>query len=143
MNDFVEYYRKCFLELFDSAPAPNESLDREQLKETLRSLQLTIPTSLFEYHVFAGRHWINEELNRLRPVEELSWIDDRLIFADENQDVVCWGINRSDIALDDPVVWQGVNGDTIEWYSEKQTLSRFLMAMWKWTVTGELPPTEN
>ncbi len=142
MDDFTQFYRECFLELFGASPKPNESLEQKRLKQTLRSLRLTIPKSLFDYYEFAGRHWINEEHNRLRPVEELSWNDDRLIFADENQNVVCWGIDRSEVTLDDPVIWQGINDDTIDWYSEEQTLSRFLMAMWKWTITGELPATD-
>lgn len=64
-------------------------------------------------------------------------MDDKLVFMEENQCVVFWGIAKADLGEADPVVWQGVNGEPIEWYAEDHRLSRFLMAMWKWIMTGE------
>jgi hypothetical protein len=98
---------------------------------------LRLPQALADYYAVAGSHTINEKHNRLRPIARLEWLDDRLIFMDENQRVAIWGIHRDDLAEDDPVVWQGVNGD------ENYRLSQFLMAMWQWTVTGEQEPPDG
>jgi len=73
----------------------------------------------------------------VRSIAELEWRDDKLVFMEVNQCVVFWGIRRADLEEADPVVWQGINGEPIEWYAEDHRLSRFLMAMWKWTMTGE------
>ena len=51
--------------------------------------------------------------------------------------MVFWAVRKRDLGESDPVVWQDVNGNPIEWHAEDYRLSRFLMAMWKWTVTGE------
>ncbi len=90
----------------------------------------------------AGHHWINENHNRLYPIEKLEWMGDKLLFMEENQCVVFWGIDRADLEEADPIVWQGVNGEPIEWLAEKWRLSRFLMALWKWTMTGEIEEPE-
>jgi hypothetical protein len=101
---------------------------------------LVIPAALRDYYSLAGRHWINENHNRLRPIAGLEWMDDKLIFMEENQCVALWGIRRSDLRRSDPLVWQGVNGDPIEWFAEDYRLSQFLMAMWGWIMTGEQEP---
>ncbi len=110
------------------------------MRAELARLGMVIPVALFDYYSLAGRHSINENHNRLRPIAELEWMEDKLVFMEENQCVVYWGIRRADLGENDPIVWQGVNGEPIEWYAENYHLSRFLMAMWKWTMTGEVEP---
>ena len=134
---FKRYYTDKFREIFGSPPKPAEGLGNAAVRSALESAGLAIPTALFDYYSLAGRHWINENHNRLRPIEELEWVDDQLVFMEENQLVAFWGIRKENLIDSDPIVWQGVNGDSIEWYAENYRLSRFLMAMWKWTVTGE------
>jgi hypothetical protein len=68
---------------------------------------------------------------------ELEWIEDRLVFINENQYVVFWGINRFDLLELDPIVWQGVNCDPMEWHKEDDQHSRFLIAMWRWSMAGD------
>jgi hypothetical protein len=72
-----------------------------------------IPRALFDYYSVAGGHWINEHHDHLRSIEELEWMDDKLVFLDENQRVVYWGIDRPDLKTADPIVWQGVNGESV------------------------------
>lgn len=136
---FNTYYRERFREIFGAAPKPDEGLGDDAVRAGLWRVNLVIPTALFDYYSLAGRHWINENHDRLRPIAELEWMGDKLVFLDENQCVVFWGVDRSDLEKTDPIVWQGVNGDSIEWYQEGRRLSRFLIARWKWTMTGEEP----
>jgi hypothetical protein len=118
-------------------PKPSDGLGDEEVRLRLSQIHLVIPTSLFDYYSVAGRHWINQDHNRLRPIEQLEWMGDRLVFLEENQWVAYWGIPKEDLKTADPAVWQGVNCTPLEWCRENLCLSRFLMAMWKWTVTGE------
>jgi hypothetical protein len=72
---------------------------------------------------------------------------------EENQSVAYWGIKREDCSLPDPIVWQGQNINSIEfeieddepmeWYAEPYKISQFLMAMWKFTLTGEQEQPES
>ncbi|MFO0889129.1 MAG: hypothetical protein U0790_08310 [Isosphaeraceae bacterium] len=140
---FKEYYRRRFREILGDPPGTEEGLGDQVVRDDLDRTGLVIPTALADYYVVAGRHWINEHHNRLRPITALEWLDDRLVFMEENQAVVFWGIPNSDLDQADPIVWQGVNGERVEWYPEDYRLSRFLMAMWKWTMTGEQEPPET
>lgn len=80
--------------------------------------------------------------NRLLPPDE--WFVDagRLVFLEENQTVVFWGVPVA-AADDDPAVDQGVvNGSTIEWHSESDQCSVFLKVMFAWqAVMGGLGRT--
>jgi hypothetical protein len=102
-----------------------------------------LPAALSAYYRIAGRHPVNEMHNRLLPADELQRAHGKLIFAVENQGSVIWGLDDSDDAAD-PEVWQGQPigrdwNEGILWYSEEMPLSRFLMTMWTYTITGEAP----
>jgi hypothetical protein len=137
---FKRYYRDRFREIFGSPPRPSDGLGGEAVRAELDRVGLVIPAALSDYYSVAGRHWINENHNRLRSITNLEWLDDKLVFMEENQCVAFWGIQSTDLRRSDPVVWQGVNGEPIEWFAEDYRLSQFLMAMWKWIMTGEQDP---
>lgn len=137
---FKQYYSGSFYELFGTPPKPEEGLGDDATRAELGRFGLVIPIALFDYYSLAGHHWINDDHNRLRPIERLEWIGDKLIFMDENQGVAVWGLCKADLREADPLVWQGVDGDPIEWYPEDDTLSRFVVSMWRWTITGEDEP---
>jgi hypothetical protein len=139
---FERYYNERFREIFGTPLEPGDGLGEEAVGSALARAGVAIPAALSDYYALAGRHWINDNHNRLRPIAQLEWIDDKLVFMEENQCVAFWGIPRADLVEADPVVWQGVNGEPIEWYAEDHRLSRFLMAMWKWTMSGEEDPPE-
>lgn len=134
---FKEYYSRRFREIFGSSLQATDGLGFEAVQAKLAERQLTIPTALVDYYTLAGQHLINKEHNQLLPIEELNWIDNKLVFMQENQCVVYWGIDQADVNQQNPVIWQGINGDLIEWYEENYKLSQFIMAMWNWVVTGE------
>jgi hypothetical protein len=137
---FIEYYREEFARLFGGRPELSDGLGDEVVQAKLTALGLTIPTSLFDYYSVAGLHWINDNHDRLRPIAELEWMDDKLVFLEENQAVCYWGIRRDDLDVADPAIWRGDKGKPIEWTREGPPLSQFLMALWKWNMTGEWSP---
>jgi hypothetical protein len=131
---FREFYVSYFFELFGGAPEPTDGLGEEAVEARLTKRGLRIPKALFDYYSLAGYHWINKKRNRLRPIEELEWHKDWLVFMDDDQGVVSWGIHKWDLNTPDPRVWQGVLGEETHWLQDSSTLSQFLMDMWKETV---------
>jgi hypothetical protein len=49
---------------------------------------------------------------------------------------------NQDMLNPNPIVWQGVNSSITSWYKEEYKLNQFLMAMWKWIITGEQEDSE-
>jgi hypothetical protein len=99
-----------------------------------------IPEAMRAYYRVAGNHWLNTNHNELRTLDAFESAGGHTIFMDENQVVVQWGIRDVDLTADDPVVHQGQRVDSAyEWSPEKYTFSRFMIAMWRWTLTGEDP----
>ena len=131
---FQELYQSQFIEMLGSGPEAADGLGEEAVEAKLSQRGLHVPTALFDYYAVAGFHWINTKQNHLRPIDELDWYEDWLVFMDDEQGIVSWGIHRQDLSSPDPVVWQGVLGEEIDWFQENSTLSRFLMEMWRETV---------
>jgi hypothetical protein len=149
---FKEYYSNKFYEIFGTFLSPSDGLGEEVVGAELSKIGFLVPRALTDYYCVAGNHQINREYNILRSLDELEWFGDKLIFMEENQAIAYWGVRREDCNLDNPIVWQGQNIDSIEgeledtsmeWYSENYRISQFLMAMWKWMITGEQEEPDN
>lgn len=134
---FKEYYSRRFEEILGSAPQPSEGLGDDVVQAKLVECGLMLPKALFDYYALASEHSINTEHNQLLPIEEIRWINSKLVFMEENQCVVYWAIDQADISSPNPIVWQGINSDTVAWHEEPYKLNQFLMAMWNWIATGE------
>jgi hypothetical protein len=92
---------------------------------------------LRDYYLSVGRHKINRAHNRLWPPEALEISQGRLVFVEENQCVVFWGV-RSRTAAKDPVVFQTTDLEDGDWFAETRC-SVFLTAMMCWqAVAGGL-----
>ena len=126
---FELLYESHFREIFGSELEPADGLGEESVQVRLAQRDLRIPQALFDYYSVAGYHWVNKKQNRLRPLEELDWYRDWLIFMDDDQGLVSWGIQRQDLSSSDPVVWQGILGEEIDWFQEDLTLSEFFIEM--------------
>ncbi|MCJ7545776.1 MAG: hypothetical protein MUP30_02945 [Deltaproteobacteria bacterium] len=50
---------------------------------------------------------------------------------DDGHGIVSWAIHRRDLDDLDPVVWQGVHGEEMDWVPETSTVSQFLVEMWR------------
>lgn len=132
---FKDYYRRRFAELGEPL-TESDGLGDDAVAAMLAERGAVIPAALAEYYAVAGRHWINRQHNRLYPIGELEWQGDRLVFMEENQCVAFWAIARADAGAPDPVVWQAANAEPINWFAEDHRVSQFLMAMWRWQMTG-------
>lgn len=134
---FKEYYNRRFQEIFGSSLQPSDGLGDGAVQSKLVERKLILPKGLVDYYAVAGQHPINEEHNRLLPIEEIIWMGNKIVFMEKNQSVVYWGIDQADLSQQNPIVWQGMNGESFSWYEEDYKLSQFLMAMWNWIVTGK------
>ena len=126
---FERFYASHFREIFGAEPEPADGLGPDSVEDRLDQRGLQIPEALFAYYSIAGYHWVNKKQNRLRPIEELDWYMDWLVFMDDDQGLVSWGIHRQDLNSRDPAVWQGILGEEIDWFQENLTLSKFLIEM--------------
>ncbi len=116
---------------------PAQGMSDAEIDEHLPD-NVVLPIALREYYRLLGRHPINATYNWLRPVDQLEVVRGKVVFLDENQEVVMWGIAKKDQLAEAPTVFQAARGfDEIRWYSERKSFTTFLAEMWRWTITGE------
>jgi hypothetical protein len=107
----------------------SQSVERAEAR-----LGIRLPAPLRDYYLTVGRHKINRAHNRLWPPEALEISQGRLVFMEENQQVVFWGVrSRSEAA--DPIVYQTTDLEDGEWVAES-ACSQFLPAMMCWQAVG-------
>lgn len=89
-----------------------------------------LPTVLREFYALVGRRKdINAVHNRLVSLKELEVDQERLVFYEENQAVVLWGVSLLNPDDADPAVFMAENQRDLEWESDHDHLSEFLHAM--------------
>lgn len=97
-----------------------------------QALNIKFPAVLREYYLSMGKNEaVNHSHNRLLNPNDIYFTEDRyLIFYEENQGVVQWGIKEADLSLENPSVWGDY--DTVQesdWHQETKTLEDFLLSM--------------
>jgi hypothetical protein len=132
---FAERYRAAF-ESLGLPLRPKDALKSDSL-ENLKLEGLHLPVALREFYLVAGNEAVlNQSFNRLLAPEDVFVESGRIVFMEENQGVVYWGI-KSDGMDENPIVEQGINvvGQPIEWHSEDTTCAEFLEAMLYWQAS--------
>lgn len=126
MKNFQKYYQKLF-DVLGYPLSKKTAIDSKSIAQAEKRLEIKVPPALRDYYLVAGKErQFNCCLNRLLPPKEWSVDKGRLLFMEENQAVVWWGVPVRNPKLADPMVWQGVNDDTITWASEHRRCSTFL-----------------
>ena len=93
-------------------------------------LGVKVPAALRDYYLVAGRERrFNTSLNRLLPTSRWTIDKKRLIFMEENQSVVRWGVSIRNPDSDDPPVSQGIHDESITWHPEHRKCSVFPAVM--------------
>lgn len=131
---FRDQYESAVADLLGELP-PGSGMTDEVLAAAERQHAVRLPPALRDYYRAMGYlHTLNKAHNRLLSPDD--WFVDagRLVFLEENQSVVYWGIDTADPPGDDPPVLQGVNlhPQPIEWYPEYECCSEFLLVMLHW-----------
>ena len=109
----------------------DHALPHEDVGVVENRLGIKLPLSLREYLLSIGKLKLNTAHNRLLPLADWFIDDDKLVFMEENQWVVYWGVSASKTVADDPALFQGVNRrhKPIEWFPEQDRTSDFLVLM--------------
>jgi hypothetical protein len=140
MVPFKKQYRDLF-ETFGYPLTDGMRVAAKTLVTTEKRLGVKIPNALREYYLVAGRERrFNTCHNRLLPPERLFIDHKKLVFMEENQTVVWWGVSMRNLNSLDSSVFQGVNEDPIAWYLEHKKCSTFLKVMLHYqAVSGGFP----
>lgn len=129
MPSYKEHYRGLF-EVLGYPLAVDSGTPAKEIEKAEKRLNVKIPSALRDYYLVAGREKrFSQCLNRLIAPDKWSIDQGRLIFMEENQAVVSWGIPTRNSKVDDPIVSQGINDDSITWHSERRRCSQFLSVM--------------
>lgn len=134
---WAEKYHKLVADVTGRA-APSHGYSARALDSAEARLGVRLPGPLRDYYLSVGRHKINCAHNRLWSPDALEVSQGRLVFMEENQGVVFWGVRRRSTAAD-PVVFQTTDPEDGDWAAES-ACSQFLPAMLCWqAVNGGLP----
>jgi hypothetical protein len=132
---FAERYRAAFESL--GLPLRSKDALKPESLENLKLEGLVLPDALRYYYLVAGNEeTLNHSFNRLLAPEDVFIDSGRIVFMEENQGVVYWGIKANGMD-ENPIVEQGINveGEPIEWHSEDTTCAEFLEAMLYWQAS--------
>lgn len=110
----------------------SDGFSLKSLREAELRLGIKLPQSLRDLYQSMGRvDALCKAHNVIRQPDQLVLEEGYLIFMDENQDVVTWGLPEGSVDVD-PIVWQRNNTPPTEWFSEKKPLTRLLAEMFEW-----------
>ncbi len=94
-TDFQNEYRSLFARL-GFPLSKRHIISEEQVNRAENRLAIRLPKALRDYYLVAGREKIlNHSFNRLYSPSEWELHSGKLIFMEENQTVVVWGISIS------------------------------------------------
>lgn len=129
--------------LYRLQQADFQGFSTEEISQAEQRLQCTFPKILVEYYTTLGKNEVlNQTYNWLLLPSEINFIDDFLVFYEENQDVCCWAIKKQDLSQDNPPVYQGYQDDhgQFQWYLANASISAFWleMACYNGTMGGGL-----
>jgi hypothetical protein len=108
-----------------------DGVKRALLATCEKRLKLKLPTALRTYYELAGNLPINKEHNIFYDPKDLTMREGKLVFMEENQAVVFWGMDIKTLNQPDPEVFQA-NETPVIWYSEELSCSDFIIKAWRW-----------
>ena len=128
---FQKLYRKTYAELgFELKKS--DGISKAAINKAEKNIGLTIPRALRDYYLVAGKEKkLNTAFQRLIPPEDWEIHQGKVLFMEENQWVVFWGVGIEDKQAKDPNVFQcaRVKRELKQWYDEESTCSQFLVFM--------------
>jgi hypothetical protein len=105
----AEGYRQELSKVFGRPLVIKDSVTEPRLRKAERRLGSALPQALREFYRVAGAASETRGHNLLFRPEDLVVERGYLVFMQENQAVVDWGIPRRFLETPDPPVWQRVN----------------------------------
>jgi hypothetical protein len=133
----AEYTRALGL-VFGRPLTRRDRVPESRLRRAEERLRLPLPPAIREFYGLAGAARETRAHNRLFHPEDLVVEGNHLVFMEENQAVVHWGIPLSQKRRADPEVWQRVDEDGARWYSEEMAFATFILKNLAWQRGVEL-----
>lgn len=129
----MTYFQKI-RHLYNVPENENYGFAEGEIAALEKQLNVVLPAKLREYYLTLGKHEaINYSHNRLlRPGGEIKFSpDDYLVFYEENQGVVFWGIKKEDLVNPNPPVYGGYTSEDgkANWYLELPTTETSLLML--------------
>jgi hypothetical protein len=131
MGSFAERLKSTVTTLVHSL-MPEDGEPETNISAVEARLGLRLPAVLREYYLLAGRFdRFNRAHNELRRPGDWTVEGGKLVFLEENQCVVFWGVEAGALPEDDPPVYQAENvrGRPAKWFLEHERCSEFLIVM--------------
>lgn len=116
--------------IFGRGLKPEDRIQEGDILEAETRLGAALPSTLRAFYLMAGAAEETRRHNRLLLPDDLVVDGARVVFMEENQGVVDWGVPLRKGR--DPVVWQRVEEDPSKWYSERMRFSRFILENLAW-----------
>lgn len=137
-TNHVEAFDALIGEFSSRKRLASDGVPLESLEEAEARLGCRLPTSLHTMLLRIGRWDVLRIHNVMRDPANLEVCDGRIVFMDENQDVVSWAVPQGP---GDSAVWQRNNKEDA-WYSEELDLLDFLRSMLAWYRDQSVFPSE-
>src|SRR5258708_23142597 len=116
----------------------NDGCVEKEIAKAEKGLGVRIPKAIREYYRIVGNNNdLNKYHNYFYDLKELVIDDEYLLFMDENQCVVSWGIKVSDINDENPEIWQRNNTEPVQWHSEEMAFTEFIQKMFEWVFNSK------
>jgi hypothetical protein len=131
-------YARALPTVFGRGLRKRDGVSALRLRKAEERLGFKLPGALREFYGLAGAARETRRHNWLYEPEDLVVEQRYLVFMDENQSVVQWGIPVRLLRRTDPGVWQRVNGDRPQWYSERMVFSEFMLKNLAWQLGTQL-----
>jgi hypothetical protein len=145
MPDFDRRYTDIISEILRPL-TPADGIPKTEIISVEKRLALKLPQALKSLYELTGNfNDLHSAYDKLIPLSELALVDGLLIFYEENQGVVLWGIREQDFDIPDPPVYQAQPGAApLACYITAETLSDFLLYMLlRQAVSGAMPHTSS
>ncbi|HUS34761.1 MAG TPA: SMI1/KNR4 family protein [Verrucomicrobiae bacterium] len=130
-QNYKAAYQRAYAQLGFPLRARDASSER-QIRRAERKLGIELPRTLRDFYLVAGREKIlRTAFQNIRGPDELAIERGKLVFVDENQGAVVWGLDLNTPASKDPTVFQGaiIDDEVHRWYRECDRCSTFLIFM--------------
>lgn len=120
-------------QLLGRALRPTDAVDPHAITKAEQALGLAAPRALREFYLLAGNaHDVTTVYDQFLPPADWSVQEGKLVFVEENQDVVRYGVDCGPGAGDDPPIWITTTGDATEWHPVCDSCSEFIATLLVW-----------
>lgn len=104
-----------------------DGISASEIEKAEICLGFDFPEVLRYFYLLIGNQPLfMSSFQRILKPDEVYREGDKVVFAEENQNVCYWGIQLQDIFNEEIMVFQCNNDGSLEWYSEKINLGAFL-----------------